>query len=146
MKWNWGTKLFIWTAAFMIMLIVFAALMMREEISLVEPDYYPKGQSHQDLIEKRQNALSLSEQINVKVEGGILILQFPEMIEPEYITGEIQLYHIADDTKDKIFLIETDTNGKLYFDVTSLKGRYMLKMDWQYKQSNYYTEKQINIY
>ncbi len=145
MKWNWGTKLFIWTAAFMIMLIVFAILMMREQISLVEPDYYPKGQTHEELIEKHRNALSLSEQIKVDVADGRLVIQFPEELEPNNITGEVQLYHVVDESKDALYLLEVDADGKVSIMVTSLKGRYTLKIDWRYKETNYYTEKQINI-
>lgn len=145
MKWNWGTKLFIWTAAFMIMLIVFAVLMMREQISLVEPDYYPKGQTHEELIEKRRNALSLSEQIKVEVADGRLVIQFPEELEPNDITGEVQLYHVVDDSKDALYRLEADSDGRVNIVVASLKGRYTLKIDWRYKETNYYTEKQINI-
>ncbi|MDD4086929.1 MAG: FixH family protein [Bacteroidales bacterium] len=145
MKWNWGTKLFIWTAAFMIMLIVFAVLMMREQISLVEPDYYPKGQTHEALIEKRRNALSLSEQIKVEVVDGKLVIQFPEELEPNDITGEVQLYHVVDDSKDALYRLEADSDGRVNIVVASLKGRYTLKIDWRYKETNYYTEKQINI-
>ncbi len=145
MKWNWGTKLFILTAAFMIMLIIFAVLMIREEINLVEPDYYPKGQTHQELIEKRQNASSLSDQIQVKVENGQLKLVFPDVLGSEEISGKIHLYHIAEESKDAVFEINPDTNNVVVFNVANLQGRYKLKMDWEHNGSAYYTEKQINI-
>jgi len=145
MKWNWGTKLFIWTAAFMLMLIIFAVLMIREDVNLVEPDYYPKGQTHQELIEKRQNARSLSEQISLKLEANTLLLQFPAALKPESISGEIHLYHVAEQGKDAVFELKPDANGLMAMEVGSLYGRYILKMDWKYLETPYYTEKQINI-
>ncbi|MBG0782149.1 MAG: FixH family protein [Bacteroidales bacterium] len=145
MKWNWGTKLFIWTAAFMIMLIVFAVLMMREEISLVEPDYYPKGQTHQELIDKRRNARSLSEQISLNLDDEVLLLQFPAALEPKSISGNVQLYHVAEQDKDALFELNPDTSGLMRIEVGSLHGRYILKIDWKYLETTYYTEKQVNI-
>ena len=145
MKWNWGTKLFIGIAAFMMMLIVFAVLMIREDINLVESDYYPKGQTHQDLIEKRQNASSLLEEISLKIEGNVLFIQFPAVLKPADISGKIHLYHIAEEGKDALFALQPDMNGIMQLEIGSLHGRYILKMDWKYQETNNYTEKPINI-
>ncbi len=145
MKWNWGTKLFIWTAAFMLMLIIFAVLMIREEVDLVEPDYYPKGQTHQELIEKRQNASSLSERISLNLVGNALLLKFPAELKPGGISGEVHLYHVAEQGKDALYELKPDTSGLMRIEVGSLHGRYIMKMDWKYLETTYYTEKQVNI-
>ncbi len=145
MKWNWGTKLFIATAAFMVMLIIFAILMMKERISLVEKDYYPKGQDYQQQIDKKNNANSLSDQISVDVTGNELILQFPEPLIPGSISGSIQFYNVVDDLFDKYVTLEVDTNGQMRIPIELSKGRYLMKMDWKHEGSLYYTEKSFQI-
>lgn len=145
MKWNWGTKLFIATAAFMVMLIIFAVLMMKERISLVEKDYYPKGQDYQQLIDKKNNANSLSDQILVNVNGNELVLQFPKQLNTDSISGNIQLYNVVDDIFDKYVILEVDSGGQMRIPIDLSKGRYLMKMDWKHHESLYYTEKSFQI-
>lgn len=145
MKWNWGTKLFLATAAFMVMLIIFAVLMMKERISLVEKDYYPKGQDFQQLIDKKNNGISLSDQISVLVAANELQLQFPEQLKAENISGKIQLYNVVDDIHDQFITLEADTNLQMRIPIVLNKGRYILKMDWKHDSALYYTEKTFNI-
>ena len=52
MKWNWGTKLFIFTALFMIFMVILAVLSFRQDLHLVENDYYPKALEFQKKIDK----------------------------------------------------------------------------------------------
>lgn len=145
MKWNWGTKLVIWMAAFMTLIIVFAVLMVSEEVSLVEADYYPKGQTHQKLIDKKHNANNLADQITVKNMNGRLELQFPVNIVKEPISGEVQLYHVMDDKQDQYIPVKLNESGLMNINVAGLSGRYILKIDWKTSTSDYYTELKISL-
>jgi hypothetical protein len=145
MKWNWGTKLVLWMVAFMTLIIVFAVLMINEDVSLVETDYYPKGQTHQELIEKKHNANSLSGQITVKNNDGQLELQFPVGVVSESVSGELHLYHIADDKQDQFIPIKLNENGVMAINVVGLSGRFILKIDWKTASDKYYTELKISL-
>ncbi|MBU2558851.1 MAG: FixH family protein [Bacteroidetes bacterium] len=145
MKWNWGTKLVVWMAAFMTMLVIFAVLMINEEISLVEVDYYPKGQTHQELIEKKQNAKSLTDQITVVNNKGVLEIQFPLDLDPELISGNVHLYHVMDDKLDKYAEIRVNETSMMMLDLVGLSGRYLVKIDWKYLEIDYYTELKLNL-
>ncbi|MBZ0242386.1 MAG: FixH family protein [Bacteroidales bacterium] len=140
MKWNWGTKLVLWMGAFMTLIIVFTALMMNEDISLVEKDYYPKGQAHQELIDKKHKAENLADQIRLRKNNGRIELQFPVDILKEAISGELQLYHVEDDKQDQYFAVDLDDSGMMAIDVLGLSGRYTLKIDWETASDKYYTE------
>jgi hypothetical protein len=140
MKWNWGTKLVIWMAAFMTLIIVFAVLMINVEVNLVSADYYPKGQTHQELIDKRHNADKLSDQIQLIKDNGQLVLQFPMDMDYKTVHGEVQLYHVMDDKQDQFSVVKLDENRKMYIDANKLKGRYILKIDWKNLETSYYTE------
>ncbi len=140
MKWNWGTKLVLWMAAFMTLIIVFAVLMINEEVNLVTADYYPKGQTHQEQIDRRHNADKLSDQIKVIKNNGQLELQFPIDVDYKSVSGEVQLYHVMDDKLDQFIAIKLDENRKMYIDVQNLMGRYILKINWKNLDTSYYSE------
>lgn len=145
MKWNWGTKLMIAMAAFMIMVIIFVVLMMRESVSLVERDYYPKGQIHQELIDKKINAGSIDNEIELVKKDGKLLLIFPEIFNPSLISGTVHMYHRIDDTMDLFTELEANSDGAFDVSVTGLTGRYIAKIDWAYEGTGYYVEKSVDL-
>jgi hypothetical protein len=145
MKWNWGTKLVLAMAAFMIMVIVFVVLMMRENISLVEEDYYPKGQVHQELVEKKRNASSIGELVRIEKINNEVRLVFPEQFKKNQISGTVHFYHRIDDRLDEtIVLSNTDSIGFI-FPLSDMQGRYIAKIDWVYDGVAYYIEKSIEL-
>lgn len=145
MKWNWGTKLMIAMAAFMVMVIIFVVLMMRESISLVEKDYYPKGQTHQELIDKKRNAGNLGEGITVIKKEGVISFVFPENFKPELISGTVHMYHRIDDTMDWFTDLKPNSEGVFDVSVEGLSGRYIAKIDWSYEGTDYYVEKSLDL-
>ncbi|MCC7318313.1 MAG: FixH family protein [Bacteroidales bacterium] len=145
MKWNWGTKLALAMAAFMIMIIIFAVLMMRENIQLVEKDYYPKGQAFQELIQKKTNTVPFEEEIKYTIGQGQLQIMFPVFFEPEQIKGTVHFYNRMEEFGDKTFELKPDANGFFKFPLPELHGRYIVKIDWTFNNQGYYTEKTIVI-
>jgi hypothetical protein len=145
MKWNWGTKLMIAMAAFMVMVIIFVVLMMRESVSLVEKNYYPKGQTHQELIDKKRNAVNISEGITVIKKEGAVSLVFPEIFDPKLIKGSVHMYHRIDDTRDWFIDLIPNVEGAFDIKVDGPSGRYIAKIDWSYEGTDYYVEKSIDL-
>ncbi len=145
MKWNWGTKLVIAMAAFMIMVIAMVIYMMRQDVSLVEPDYYPRGQAYEELIQKARNTIPFAEDIQAKVENGTVMVVFPPFFEPEATKGEVHFYHRMSDSGDHHVDLVLDNSGLFSYPSSELKGRYVLKIDWEQHGIGYYTEKNIVI-
>jgi len=145
MKWNWGTKLMLAMAAFMIMVILFGIRMFREGVELVEKDYYPKGQAHQQLIDKRTNATEFSEKIKLTSVSGEVKICFPDELDPSKINGEVHFYQRVNEQYDRFVKLSVDTAHCFSYPSTSLKGRYIVKIDWAYDGKAYYTEKTIDL-
>lgn len=145
MKWNWGTKLFIATAAFMIMVIIFGIIMIRQSVDLVEKDYYPKGQVHQQIIDKRNNAHEFAHLINLSFEGGVAKINFPDIFRPQDMEGSVHFYHRVTDKRDRFAELEVDSNCTFSYPIGNMHGRYIVKIDWTHQGEGYYVEKSVII-
>lgn len=145
MKWNWGTKLVVAMAAFMIMIITFAVLMMREDVDLVEKDYYPKGQAFQEMIEKKTNAAPYNDSVTAVLNNSTIVLVFPASFQPSGISGTLHLYDRMREAGDQQFELRAGSDGIFSFSTGDSKGRFILKIDWQYNDKQYYTEKSLDI-
>jgi hypothetical protein len=145
MKFNWGTKLAIAMAAFMIMIIIFVVLMMREDVNLVESDYYPKGQKYQEIIDKKQQSAELSDSLVTGYTDGFVTIQFPKGMNYSKITGSAHFYHRVESKFDFKTIVNPDTNGIFFYKADNLYGRYIVKTDWQYNGVSYFNENSLNI-
>lgn len=145
MKWNWGSKLFIGAALFMIMLIVFGVLMMRESISLVERDYYPKGLDFQNQIERRNNGLEYAADIKVEYVNQQILLILPDRFLSNGLKGSLHMYNRNDDAKDAMFDFSFTGDSILVFPAASLNGRYLAKVSWSFNEQEYYVEKSLTV-
>lgn len=144
-KWNWGTKLVIAMAAFMLMILTFVAFMVRQEVSLVEKDYYPKGQAYQEMIEKTQNTIPYASEIVVSYDENFVFVTFPSFFRPGAVKGEVHFYHRVSDVNDFFSDLILDENGVFSYPVQRLRGRYIIKLDWEQDGIEYYTEKNLSI-
>ncbi len=145
MKWNWGTKLFIGAALFMIMLIVFGVLMMRESVSLVERDYYPKAQDFQKQIERRNNGLEYASGIKVEWIDDHIVLTFPTEFLAEGMEGSLLMYNRNDDAKDTMYDFSFSGDSVFSFPASNLRGRYLAKITWSFRGQEFYLEKSLNL-
>ncbi len=144
-KWNWGTKLVVAMAAFMLMVLAFVVVMFRQEVSLVEKDYYPRGQAYQEMIERVRNTLPYATDIRAVTEDGVLKVTFPEFFRPEATAGEVHFYHRVSDVKDFYSKLSLDDNSVYTYPAKNFKGRYILKITWQQDGIDYYTERSITF-
>ncbi len=144
-KWNWGTKLVLAMAAFMIMVIALVVVMFQQDISLVEVDYYPRGQAHQELIQKTQNTIPYATEIIATYERGNILIGFPGFFKPAALNGTVHFYNRTTDTGDRYATLALDQNNTFTYKAVGLKGRYIIKIDWVQDGVGYYTEKNLSI-
>lgn len=144
MKWNWGSKLLVAMILFMLMMIVFVIMSMRQTFFLVEKDYYPKAIEYQDKIDHIQNAKSLAQRIQINNLGDHVELTFPNELPAAKIKGEIMFYRPSDVGKDVVFPISADTTHRRVCNVSGLEnGKYIIKIDYQIDDVGYYQEETI---
>ncbi len=144
-QWNWGTKLVIAMGAFMLMVISMVVFMVRQDVSLVEKDYYPRGQAHQEMIDRVQNTLPYVNDILAVVENGSVIISFPPFFEPLSTEGFVHVYHRISDANDRYLPLMLDQSNRFSFPLAGMHGRFILKITWQQKGVDYYTEKNIDL-
>jgi hypothetical protein len=145
-KWNWGTKLFIAMALFLIMLMTFVYMTTLQDHPLVEDEYYQKSLIYQEKLDKIENAKNLNENVKVELGSKYLSITFQSFFNPDSISGTIQIYRPSDPDFDINIRIKPDSNGALYLPAEKLhKGKYIVKIDYNYDGKGYYEEKSIFV-
>ena len=144
-KWNWGTGAISGLIMLMLMIVGMVIRMSMEDISLVEKDYYPKGQAHQEMIDKVRNTIPYASSIEASVENGLVVVSFPAFFRPDAVKGTVHIYHRVTDSKDILVPLQLDKDGVFAYPSHEMRGRYILKIDWNHDGEAYYTEKSIVI-
>jgi len=145
-KWNWGTKLFIAMALFLIMLLTFVYMTTLQDHPLVEDEYYQKSLIYQKKLDKKTNAKKLDESVKIELNSKYLSIKFQSFFDPEKISGKIQIYRPSNPDYDINIKIKTDTAGVIYIPRQKLhKGKYIVKTDYTYDGKGYYEEKSIFV-
>lgn len=146
MKINWGTSLFIVIILFVVGLGSLAYISFQSKINLVDKDYYPLELDYQTMINKKNNSALLANKPTVIYSDGGVYITFPADYMFSEITGEIHFYRSSDYEKDIIVPIDLSDNGmQSYSAANFLKGNYIVKLDWQYADVDYFQEFDIYI-
>jgi hypothetical protein len=143
MKLDWGYKLTISLIVFAGIMATMVTIAMRQNIDLVDKEYYKKELAYQEQIDKISNAVDKNAlQITFDEDAPYIKLQFREVVND----GKIHLFRPSDASEDKIFAIGTDGNGlqKIPFDQLS-SGLWRIKIDWSKDGEAFYHEQQITI-
>lgn len=145
-NWNWGTKLFIATAIFMIFLLTMVYMTTLQDRSMVEDEYYQKSMIYQVMIDKKANSKQLEQQVQVNMGSSYLSIVFQDFFKPENISGEINIYRPSDIKLDGHFPIKLDSTRSIHFQKDKLvKGKYIVKIDYKVEEKGYYQENVIYV-
>ena len=145
-KWNWGTGLFIGAGLFILMIAVFAYFMFQQSNDLVEKDYYPKALVYQQRIDKLNNTAQMAEKAHVENSGRSVIIRFPSTLQPDSISGIVQFYRPSGVSGDINVPIKLDSSGTMAYPISGLiKGNYLVKIDYNYRNKGYYQEESLFV-
>jgi nitrogen fixation protein FixH len=147
MKINWGTGIVLAFIGFISFILYFVITMNVDEKftnELVVEDYYGEELKYQDDIDKLTNANNLSENITYRKSAEGLIIQFPENIDFEKITGFVFLYRPSNKQLDFDTAISLSKSHLLIPDKRLVDGRWNIKIDWQYNNQDYLFIESIN--
>ena len=146
LHWHWGTKLMIFMAMFMLLLIGFVYMSFQENFDLVEKDYYPKSLDFQVEIDKMDNAKEIGELISVENDGKGLQIKFPRAFNFNEVSGHLYFYRPSDKRDDQVIEIKLDSMNQQYIQTASFsKGKYTLKMDYTVGKRDYLQEETVFI-
>jgi len=146
MTFNWGHKL---TLAF----IAFAALMMfmvykttQANFELVSKEYYKDELAYQQVIDGTNLANKLSSLIEIQQQNELISVQLPQEMKMKEATGTIYFYCPSEASKDRKLNINLNEEAVHLIPAgTILPGNYIVKINWQAEQQNYYNEQAIII-
>jgi len=142
-KWNWGTKLLIAIILFMGLIFFMVYLSTKQDLNLVEEDYYPKGLKYQTRINEIKNAAQFKDQIQLTQTDDLIILALPD-INPD--SGTVVLFRPSNEYLDINTEINPDTLNRMYFSVEQFrKGLYIYKIEWFENGKGYYLEDKFYI-
>jgi hypothetical protein len=142
-KWNWGTKLLIAIILFMSLIFYLVYLSTKQDLNLVEEDYYPKGLKYQARINEIKNAAVFKDQIQLTQTDSFVVLTLPD-ISPD--SGSVVLFRPSNERLDINSRINPDTLNRMYFSMEQFrKGLYIYKIEWFENGNGYYLEDKFYI-
>jgi len=137
---NWGVKIVIFLAAFMIFIIGSVIYMISTDTDgLEENDYYEQALNYDDTYDRKQNTRDDKAEPTLKIEEGELKIDFTASIKK----GNLVLRRLSDRSKDQN--IDFSTDEKTYYvDVSKLdSGMWMCILTWENKGKEYLFEEDI---
>jgi len=146
MKFNWGTGIVIFIILFVMGIGSMVYISFQQDINLVHKDYYPRGIDHQSMIEKVENVNKLKGEVKVTLDHDQIEVSFPDDFQFDEIEGGILLYRPSDFNEDLSFPIQVSALGIQHISTKKLqKGKYIVKVEWAYGETEYYIEKPVHV-
>ncbi|MFZ4796668.1 MAG: FixH family protein [Bacteroidia bacterium] len=145
MKITWGTKLVVFMAMFMGFIILMAVRMMKEDISLIQTDYYEKGENYQTTIDENKgvDSLIIFQFIQNNSES---ILAIKNLKSNPISNAKLQLIYLANKANDKEFDVQIIDSITTKFDLSNFeKGNWITRLNWSDKNGKHYSEKTFKI-
>lgn len=143
MKLNWGNKLVIALVIFAGIMATMVTIAMRQNIDLVDKNYYKKELEYQDQIDKISNAIEDGAvKIALSETEPSIRLSFRKQLN----VGRIHLFRPSNASEDRLINIQTDINGLQEIPYEELSsGLWKIKIDWSEDGKNYYYETGLNL-
>lgn len=141
---NWGK----WIVASFVLFALFigslAAVCVREDISLVAPDYYQQELAFQDQIERTRNTEALVDKPVIQVLNHNLVIRFNQSQSIE--DGKLLLFRPSDKRYDKLFTLNSGSEVEQQFDVNNMPaGMYRARLKWTMAGREFYLEEIIHL-
>ena len=143
MKLNWGNKLVIALVIFAGIMATMVTIAMKQNIDLVDKEYYKKELAYQEQIDKMTNTVQHKAiQVSLDENQPLIVLNFKESVND----GEIHLFRPSNAKEDLRITLATDEKGLQTIPYSKLSsGFWRIKLDWAVGENEYYFEKELNL-
>lgn len=140
---HWGHGITIFYIIFVIAIVTVLFASFGVDRTLVVEDYYAKDLAYQEQYDKMQNAIQANESklvVNILGEQELVEL----IVETDApIQGKVAFYRPSDKTQD--FSVDFISAESTFSTASLLKGKWILKVEWNEGPKSYYQERQIYI-
>jgi hypothetical protein len=142
---NWGAKITIVFISFILLIGFLVYESVHTKIDLVSNEYYKDELHFQQQINGTNNANAISA-VQVIPTDSLITIIFPKEVQHSNIHGEAWFYCKTNADYDKKLAIAANENGIMKVSKNDLfKTNYILKLKWMANNTNYYSEKNINL-
>ncbi len=143
---NWGNKL-------LFTFIVFAAGMaflvyrsMNVNFELVDKDYYKNELRYQEVIDATNHVSRLSSAVKLAQTPAGILLELPNEMKHQSISGDIHFYCAYDEKKDKKINMELSADATQLIQSSAIEaGNYSVKISWAHAGKNYFSENKLTV-
>jgi hypothetical protein len=146
MKFTWGTGIFIFMTAFVLLMASFMIRAASNQEELVAENYYEQELAYQQQIDKLGRSAGLSEDLSLTSSATGLSLQFPAWTNGRTVTGSVQLLRPSDQRADDRLDIVLDTDRRMFIPTGDrLKGAYNVMVEWTVEGVSYLHHDRIHV-
>ena len=140
---NWGTKITLAFVLFMIFILYMVVIAFQQNFDLVSDDYYAQEIAYQQKIKQKSNLANSNSRVKVTQESELVVLDFPEMHNPN---GEVYFYHPSQKNLDRKFTIAADIeNSMVVKKANMIPGNYRINITWTSEGEEFFQQEQIRI-
>lgn len=141
---NFGKWIVVAFVLFAMFIGTLVTVCVRQDISLVSPNYYNEELRYQDQITRINNTNQLSQKPAITKEGNNLQVRFGPQVNLQ--KGELKLFCPSDPKMDRVFTLQPNSGGTQFVDLNSLRhGMYKAKLLWTMDDKEYFIEETIFI-
>lgn len=146
-KFNYGHGVAIALALFVVFISFFVYRSIADpnmNHSLVSEEYYKDELYFQGEIDRLNNADKLAHNVRVETSKKGIEFFFPPDFDFHNITGTLNLQRLENASLDYNMVIKLDSLSFLVPDKNLVKGRYNLKLNWDYNNIPYQLKQKID--
>ena len=139
---NWGTKIALGLATFMIFIVVLVLFMFNsKKDALVDMDYYEKGINYNKVYNRKEQVNTDHAKPAVVINPDRVLITFKQ-----YAKGTVNLMRTADKNLDKAIPFESNASQQVIIPAAALKkGAWRLIVDWNSNNRSYLYEQEITV-
>ena len=143
---GWGTRIFSAYAAGVCFILYFVVRSMMLTTEMAEENYYEKELTFNSHIEGVSNANNLSQQISITDNPELIEVVIDSATASGLVNGLIHFYNPASEKADKKIVLKESLSGKYFFRKNLFaKGKYIVRVSFDYQQKPYFTEQVVFI-
>jgi len=143
---GWGTRIVIAYVAGICFLLYFVIRSMMITTEMTEDNYYAKELAFNTHIEGVENAKKLATPITIIDTAGTIRITIDSITAASLENGEVHFYNAASERADRKVPLKASSSGKYFFDKTLfVKGKYIIRVNFDFDKKPFYTEQTIFI-
>lgn len=144
---NWGHKLMLVFLVFVGMMSYLVYRCVKTNYDLVSTEYYKEELSYQQVIDGASRANQLGNKPGISQSGHEIILQLPNEMKNTSVKGTAWFYYAPDAKRDRQITLNTNAAGKQAINSGQFfPGSYTVKIKWESKGQQYYSEEFVTIH